>query len=177
MILTDKIDASIRSTFVSRVNYYANLLQIDPNWLMAIMYFESGLKPTAVNQYTNATGLIQFMPSTAQRLGTNVDALRNMSAVEQMDFVYQYFKPYTKKLTSLTDCYLAVFYPAAIGKPDSYVLGGAGSTSAKTIASQNKIFDIDANNEITKGEIITYFTKWCKSRIGYDPTNVKKKNT
>jgi hypothetical protein len=30
------------------------------------MYAESGLDPKAINKYSNATGLIQFVPKTAE---------------------------------------------------------------------------------------------------------------
>ena len=62
-------------------------LQIRPNWLMFVMYFESRLNHRAVNRISGATGLIQFMPSTARGLGTTTDALFNMSNVDQLYYV------------------------------------------------------------------------------------------
>jgi soluble lytic murein transglycosylase-like protein len=67
----------------------ANLL-IDPNFLMAIMSFESGasFSPSQLNAAgSHAIGLIQFMPSTAKKLGTSTQELGAMTPVRQLDFV------------------------------------------------------------------------------------------
>ena len=53
--------------FKQKVIDIAGRLQMNPNHLMSIMSFESGLNPRAVNRYSNATGLIQFLPSTCAR--------------------------------------------------------------------------------------------------------------
>lgn len=46
---------------------------------------------------SGATGLIQFMPATAQGMGTTTAALAAMSAVQQLDYVQRYFKPYAAR--------------------------------------------------------------------------------
>jgi len=45
-----------------------------------------------------------------------------MSAVQQLDYVYTYFKQTIGKLKNLSDVYMAVLWPAAVGKSDRYVL-------------------------------------------------------
>lgn len=54
--------------------------------LAAVIWFESGrtFRPDARHPTSGATGLIQFMPSSATRLGTTVDALARMTAEEQL---------------------------------------------------------------------------------------------
>lgn len=111
-----RIDSALASKIVS----VAHALQIDPAWLANVINFESGFRSTVRNPISGATGLIQFMPSTAKRLGTTTDHLASLSAVQQMDWVYTYFKPYKGKMRSQTDVYMAVFYPAALGKGDDY---------------------------------------------------------
>jgi hypothetical protein len=93
-------------------------LGIDAAWLANVINFESGGNPQAQNAYTKATGVIQFMPSTASRLGTSTDALYGMSGAQQMAYVEKYFSSMKGKLHSQEDVYMAVFYPAYIGQPD-----------------------------------------------------------
>lgn len=112
-------------SFANKVRNISDILglpanDVGANWLMAVMNSESGLNPAAQNNI-GATGLIQFLPSTAKELGTSIDELKNMSALDQLDYVSKYFKPFTNKLKTLPDTYLAIFYPAAIGKGLNYV--------------------------------------------------------
>lgn len=151
LIFEDKVNSN-RAEFLAKVRNVASRLGIDPNWLMAAMYFESGLNPKAVNPYTQATGLIQFMPSTARSLGINQAALLAMNNVAQLEYVYQYLKPYRNRFKSFIDLYLSIFFPLAIGKPDNWVLQTSRLT-AKRIAEQNGIFDLNKDNRITVGEI------------------------
>lgn len=126
----------------------ADEMGIEPRFLFAVMSFEAGLDPKARNQYSNATGLIQFMPSTARRLGTDIDSLRAMNFQTQLPYVKAYFKPFGGRLKTLDDTYLAVFYPAAIGKPDDWALPGGA------VYEQNKGFDRGGKGYITKGDIV-----------------------
>lgn len=142
----------VSSQFTEKVRYICDLLGIDPNWLMWVMFFESSLNPRAVNSATGATGLIQFMPSTARSLGTTTADLLQMSDVEQLDFVYAYLKPYAGKMNCMIDVYFAVFFPVAMNKPDDYILQ-TSSLSASKIASQNTGFDLDHNGQLTRAEV------------------------
>ena len=87
------------------------------------------------------------MPSTAKALGTSTDGLLKMSNIEQLDYVYKYLKPYNGRMKSWIDVYLAVFYPAAIGKGDDYVI------KSDLVARQNVIFDLNKDLDISVGEI------------------------
>lgn len=120
------------------------------SWLMACMHFESGgtFSPSIRNGAgSGATGLIQFMPKTAIGLGTTVGDLAEMSAVEQLDVVARYFKPYASKIKSLADMYMAILLPSAIGKPDDAVLFSSGAAYR-----QNAALDADSDGKITKAE-------------------------
>jgi hypothetical protein len=147
-----------KDAFLSKVVEIAGKLSIDPNWLMAVMYKESNLDPMARNSYTGATGLIQFMPATAVGLGTTTAALFTMTNVQQLDYVYKYFKPYSKKMKSYEDTYFAVFFPAAIGKPDEWVIQGGG-LSASAVAAQNSGLDYNSDKKITVAEVKTWLYK------------------
>lgn len=130
----------------------AQSLNMDPNYLMAIMSFESSLNPQAVNENTHATGLIQFMPKTAQRLGTTTDALRRMSGEQQLDYVYKYFAPYKGKLGTLEDAYMAVLYPSAMGKGPDHVLFSSPSDAYRF----NDSLDSNHDGKITVAEATSF---------------------
>lgn len=145
---------SDKSAFLQKVSQIATLLGITDNDLMKVMYLESGLNPAAQNKSTKATGLIQFMPNTATSLGTTVDALKVMSGTEQLDYVYAYLKPFRGTMANYYDLYFAIFYPRAIGKPDTWLLQSDTLTAAK-IAQYNKGYDLNSDNAITVGEVKT----------------------
>ena len=79
--------------FLAEVEAMGKRLGIKPHHLLAVMSVESmGFKPWARNPRTNATGLIQFMPSTAEGLGTSIDKLAKMTRLEQLPYVEKYLK-------------------------------------------------------------------------------------
>jgi len=125
-------------------------LGVDPDFLMASMAFETGntFDPQAHNASTGATGLIQFLPSTAEGLGTSVGALSNMTAVDQLDFVEAYFRPFTNRLATIEDTYMAILLPSAVGKPNDHVLFSQGSKAY----SENRPLDLDNDGNVTKAE-------------------------
>jgi hypothetical protein len=145
--------------FLDKLDQVAGRLGVTPDSMLKIMNSESGLKTDAVNPNGGATGLIQFMPATARGLGTTTDALKKMSATEQLDYVERYYKPYAGRLKNATDLYTVTFYPAMLGQPGSYVAGG---NNAGMIARANPAFDIDGDGVITAQN----FRDWCKRRFG-----------
>lgn len=82
--------------FQKAIQKVCNNLGINPDHLKLVMHKESKLDPKAQNKDTQATGLIQFMPKTAKGLGTSVEALKNMSAIEQLIYVEKYYKQFPK---------------------------------------------------------------------------------
>lgn len=144
--------AKVSDTFKERVIWIGEDLGFDPNWLMDCMAFESAetFRPDIRNAAgSGATGLIQFMPRTAVQLGTTVDALADMAAEDQLNFVWKYFSPYKDKIKSLDDMYMAILWPRAVGKPDDYVLFSGASTTAYR---QNAGLDVNKDTRITKAE-------------------------
>ena len=101
----------------------AENLGIDARWLANVIRSESNFSTTITNSI-GATGLIQFIPSTARSLGTTTDELRVMSPKDQMQYVQKYFQPYKSKLKDQNTVVLAVFYPKALGKPDDWDMAG-----------------------------------------------------
>ena len=141
--------------FNKKLDKVADALGVSSKDLIAIFKQESGGDPKAVNTLSGATGLIQFMPNTARSLGTTTDELRDMSGVEQLDYVYKYFKMVgVKPGMGLGDLYMAVFMPKYVGAPDDTQLGvnGAEGFSGKVYA-QNKGLDRDRDGVITVADV------------------------
>ncbi|MGJ7024905.1 transglycosylase SLT domain-containing protein [Petrimonas sulfuriphila] len=137
-----------RKEFTDKVYKISTELGIEANWLMFVMWFESRLNPQAVNPISNSVGLIQFMPSTARSMGTTTSVLKAMDNVQQLDYVLSYLRPYKGKMKRWVDVYLAVFYPAAMGKSHFVI-------TPDIVAKQNKIFDINKDLDISVKEIET----------------------
>ena len=106
-----------------------NDLGVDPMFVADLIYFESKFDPAATNLAgSGATGLIQFMPSRAEALGTTTEKLAKMTAKEQMEYVKKYFSADNlgagnlKKLRdnpTRHNLNMAVFYPKGIGQDPS----------------------------------------------------------
>jgi hypothetical protein len=94
------------------------------------------------------------MPSTARLLGTTSEALAAMTFQGQLPFVQRYFASSAGSMKSLDDVYLKVFYPAAMGKADDYVVGRRADPGfAGRVYEQNAGFDKNADGVVTKAEI------------------------
>ena len=134
--------------FQDKVVQIAERLGTNPNFLMAVMSFETGgtFSPSVRNKAgSGAVGLIQFMPKTAQALGTSSEALAGMSAEVQLDFVERHFRPFKGRLGSLEDTYMAVLLPKAVGKGPDFVLFQKPGIAF----DQNKGLDVDGDGRIT----------------------------
>lgn len=140
--------------FNSKLEKIATDLGVKSSDLIAIFKQESGMNPAAVNSMSGATGLIQFMPATARYLGTSTAELRKMSAVEQLDYVYKYFKSVGVGNGNLGDLYMAVFMPKYIGAADNTVLGAAGAPGFRgKVYAQNKGLDKNRDGMITVADV------------------------
>lgn len=147
--------AKVSQTFRARVHWIANDLGMPADDLMACIAWESGrtFAPDVKNMAgSGATGLIQFMPKTAISLGTTVDQLAAMTAEDQLNFVYKYFRPFKGRLRNLGDVYMAILWPAGVGQPDSYVLWEKGK--APKTYRQNAGLDADKDGRITRAECL-----------------------
>jgi hypothetical protein len=146
----------VSKEFILKVRDIAKKLQMPSegaNWLMACMAFETGetFSPTIKNGAgAPYYGLIQFGAAAAKDAGTTVDALLKMTAEQQLDYVYNFFKPYTGKLKTLSDIYMRILWPAAVGKPEDYVI--FDEKVRPTAYVQNKGLDINKDGKVTKAE-------------------------
>lgn len=145
--------------FMEKLKKVSANLGVSEKDLIGIMKHESELNPRAVNPYSRATGLIQFMPDTARSLGTTIDEIYKMSATEQLDLVEKYYKVNgVKSGDDIGDLYMLTFMPAARNKPDSFVLGNKNGgkvfgLSAAAVYNQNKGFDSNKDGIFTVGDV------------------------
>lgn len=128
----------------------ARRLRCSASALMAVIAFETGctFSPSIANADTNATGLIQFLPSTASRLGTTVEQLAKMTFVEQMAWVEKYLAPYAGRISKLSDLYMAVLRPAALSAGEEETLFSEGTQAY----AFNKGLDVDKDGDVSKRE-------------------------
>ena len=160
---------------LAKVQQVSKDLNINTNWLLAVMYFESAktFNP-AIKNGIGSVGLIQF---TRDKAGLNyktingkkylLDDIAKMSFINQMDLVKEYYKEVYRMLkinqiNSFVDLYLVTFFPRAVNQSDDYVFQTSGLSASK-IASQNPIFDKNKDNKITKLEVIQHFQKYYNS--------------
>lgn len=146
----------VSAPFRQRVLAMANDLNMPPDgpdWLMACMAFETAntFSPSIRNAAgSGAVGLIQFMPHIAFLLATSTEKLAHMTAEEQLEYVHKYLKPYAGRLLTFEDVYMAILWPAAIGKPSDFVLW---SKATKPLAYRQNIgLDMDRDGDVTKAE-------------------------
>jgi hypothetical protein len=138
--------------FLNKVNKLSSDQGIKPEDILRVIDFESAQtwNPAIKNPNSTATGLIQFMSSTAKGLGTTTDALAKMSRAEQMDYVAKYLEPYKGRLKNFGDVYMAVHWPKAIGKDETYVMYEKGSKEY----TANKNLDTNNDGTVTRGETV-----------------------
>lgn len=125
-------------SFQKKVEDISKDLEINPNWLMTVMFKESGLDSTASNK-SWAAGLIQFMPKTLQSMKITRKELLAMSPLMQLDYVKKFYEK-NKGYNSLKDLYLEAFFPAArkySNNPDYVFESLSEWLSAEKIAKAN----------------------------------------
>ena len=144
----------INQDFINKVIDVSKKLGCEPRHLLAVIKLESGFNPAAVNKQTNATGLIQFLPSTAKSLGTTVQLLSTMSAVDQMDYVFKYLDPF-KPFKNLIDLYLAILLPVARYSKDDVFIEKEGKLSFAY--EPNKGLDYNKDGKIDKQDLEDFF--------------------
>lgn len=145
------------SSFIDSVNSTAYKLGVDPNWLMYVFFKESGLNPSATNNYytysdgSHAVGLNQMTTKAFQEVGYpgTWEDFRNLSGTDQMDWIYKYFKPYAGRINNFKDLYLINFYPAYLGKDLT-------TQFPYSVVRANPAFDTNGDGQLTLGEFYDY---------------------
>lgn len=143
---------TLSNAFYEKVINISKSLKCNADDLMALMASESSLCSTIRNRI-GAVGLIQFLPSTAKRLGTTCQKLRNMSPVEQLDYVYKFLDNAKTAAGFKSDdhidagtLYAFTFLP---GRANRSVLTVKGEDYYR----QNKGLDYNNDGKITKEDL------------------------
>lgn len=124
-------------------------LQIDGDAIAALLSHESRFDPTAHNPTGDASGLMQWIPSTARFLfNLSPEQVRALSALEQLPLVEKTFAPWRGKLAA-RDVPMVGFGGAFIGKPDSFVAYRKGQKGY----DWNAALDTSGDGELTLGEV------------------------
>lgn len=141
--------ARVSAAFKVKLIEIAQNLGVDPNFLISAIAFETGetFSPSIQNP-NGATGLIQFTADTASELGTSTAELAAMTVVDQLDYVEKHFHPFRNLLETIEDVYMAILWPAAVGKSNSTVLFSQPSAQY----DRNSGLDTDKDGCVTKEE-------------------------
>lgn len=120
---------SVPDDFRAKVLAICTDLEMNPDHLMACMAFETRRTFKANTQNSEgyeAYGLIQFTAAGASALTPKktLAELKAMTEVEQLDWVQDYMasaiKSHGGPLKTLSDVYMAILCPEAMGKPDTH---------------------------------------------------------
>ena len=144
--------------FLDNVEAMCKRLDMHAMGVLSVMDFETvGTYSTSIkNPRGSATGLIQFVENTAKGLGTSTAELAQMNQSEQLKFVEEYFRRNKNggDYANPIDIAMAVFYPAAVGEGDDFVIGikRGGSRSQRLAFRQNRGLDANEDGRITSVE-------------------------
>jgi len=132
-------------------------LQMDAMDLLGVMMAESAVKADARNPKSDASGLIQFLPSTLTHLGWTgtTAAFRALTADGQIPYVEAYFQPYVHfVLDSAARVYQVVFLPASLsyGSTMDTVIAERGGLNSG-VYDRNRGLDTNLDGTITVGEL------------------------
>lgn len=174
LLFSNRISPEIADIFISR----SESMPIEPDWATFLSDFETA---GTLNAYeTNPFGCFSWFQFCPDFPGGNYktingkkyyfDEIRNWSPEQLLNLSFDYLEEQQRvhgRFSSYYDLYFAILYPAAIGKPDDYVL--------KT--STNDIFDLNKNGSVTVGEVKAYLDNRVKTKVptSYWPTFFKKK--
>ncbi|WP_148614395.1 peptidoglycan-binding domain-containing protein [Nocardioides rubriscoriae] len=144
--------------FLRQVEAMSQRLGARPEHLMAAMSFETGgqFSSDVRNPRSSATGLIQFMDSTARGLGTTTGELARMTPTEQLHYVERYFEPYRGRLGSLESVYTSILAGSPHAGDDALF------TQGDRAYGPNRELDADHDGVITAAEA----TAHVRARMG-----------
>ena len=148
----------VDTDFLKSLENMCNRLDMNCMAVLSVMHYETGgsFRSDIKNPNSSATGLIQFMGSTARGLETTTENLSKMNQVEQLKYVEKYFNLIKDNFDEVDylnpkNVALAVFYPRAIGQGDNYIIAEEGrSRLDDRILKVNK--DHNGDGKITADE-------------------------
>lgn len=161
------ITADLSDAFFDLVRSTSETLGCQPIDLLGVMMNESGVRATARNQSSDASGLIQFMPTILVGLGWDAGpaAFRELTAEQQMPYVERFFRPYVNQgLSPAARLYQATFLPATLGlgsELDTAICGIRDGDRYPQAYQANVGFDTDHKGYITVGDLQQAIDRAC----------------
>lgn len=149
MFLLDKYtDPSHARQFSVSLTGMAKRLGCNPEHLMMCFYLEARLNPKFQTSHYAGTGFLQLSMSEVKRLGITPPRLLRLSGHEQLPYFERYLTPYSGRMTTLTDTYMACFFQDGVGVSQSFYF-----RLPTKYSTANKIFPLRNNNRIQKWEV------------------------
>lgn len=130
---------------------YPNLTKED---LYRVMQGESGFNTTAFNSNSGATGLFQFIPTTANELGYTTDQIQNMSASQQLSVYGEYLDRWDYGSGAQSGLGIMQAAPAYASRPGNFEVYAPGSRAY----AQNPGW-VGSDGRITVNSINGYYNK------------------
>lgn len=157
--------------FMNSLQELSGEIWCNPEDLIFVMYCESKLDPTAVNKYSNASWLLQWLPSTAKWLWTTTQKLLQLPAKDQLIYVYKFLDQNDRGQTLDTPekLYASVFYPKYlehIHEPEYIFWSHVSQKNALKIWKQNPAIIKYSNRKINGQKVIDWyaFNKYVESQ-------------
>lgn len=155
----EKLDEKLGVGFSDKLQIVSENINCSPKDLASVIYSESSFDPENVNPKTSAAGLLQFTPDVLSNMGYTTDDVVNMSAINQLDLVEDYFT--TRKEANMedstsyldaSDLYALVLLPAYVDR-EVLVSETSENEEDKERYERNKALDIDLNGDISKSDL------------------------
>jgi hypothetical protein len=142
----------------------AAYINVPPMWLLCVLYQESGLQASIVNNI-GAVGLNQLTPDTAATHGIDISAFRTNGADYQLQQMKKFYASARGKIKRAGDLYMFNFLPVVITNNIGFdvPLGVKNSTdkfyglSKGSIYSHNSGLDYNKDGIITRRDVTDYF--------------------
>jgi hypothetical protein len=164
---------SLSREFYNKLTKISSELGMNPRDLLLVMYSESGLQSSIVNQdkkYGGAVGLIQFMPDTLRGLGVPKDEVKDFgkkSAEDQLDYVKKYVRGQMAftghPFKSASEYYHANFFPKTLKRwhgqdpiqnANTIIVSKNSPDKLEAVAYKaNRGLDTDNDGHITVGDM------------------------
>lgn len=201
--LYDKIQGKVRSGYKYQGTPAYNIAKSDLKkmqsitdkygfpfeWLANLINHETaGTFNPSITNNIGATGLIQFLPSTARSYDTTTDKLRQMTFAQQLDYVDKYIhkglsrkdlfdeKGKVKLSFNQGDLFMLIFYPAAVGKPNFVFpsnVQAANSVSTPREYTQKALSQAPFGLDIAPFSLQEYMEKYGQAATSFVKSNKK----
>jgi tape measure domain-containing protein len=136
--------------FVKGVEGIAKRLGVKPEWLLDVMSVESGFRAGVTNKY-GYTGLIQFGKGAAHDVGTTTDALRGMSATQQLPYVERYIAQKIRRFGQM-DSEAKLYASVGAGNYSSNDQAVKFRAGSKGYAANQRVWDVNRDGLIQQWE-------------------------